>query len=262
MAYQQLVFDFDNSREVSYIYAGRYGAKGDKRGPKTSPTPEQIARQNQRNRENRVRRLIKANFIPKDLWATLKYPAGTKKSIEEMKVDFNKFLRKMRYRYKKNGAEFKYIYRMEVGKNGGLHIHILLNRINDTDLYIRQCWDCGHAWYTHLYEEGGYDALADYITKKPDDQVKGQISLFPKEQQDDLIRYNCSRNLIHPEPEVKEYSRHTVKKIVEKIESGDYAEIATPGYWIDKNTIRTGINPVTGMSYIHYTEYRIGGPPW
>ena len=256
MAYKQITFTFRNSREVSLFYDGRYGARGEKRAPKRKATPEQIQKQNQHNRERTVRHYINENFTEEDYWVTLKYPAGTKKSVPEMREDFTKFCRKMRYRYKKAGEEFKYIYRMEVGRKGGLHVHILLNRIENTDLYIKDCW-IGHPWITTLYDEGGQEKLAEYITKKPDDEIKGQLSFFPEEEREDLVRYGVSRNLRKPVPEVKEYSRKTVKKEIELIESGDYMKLATPGFYIDKNSIRIGVNPYTGRSYLHYTERRI-----
>ena len=256
MAYIQATFEFSDCNDINITYKGNYGAKGERRQPKRKATSEQIEKQNQRNRENRVRRLINQNFTKEDYWVTLKYPAGTKKTVKEMKADFTKFTRKMRYRYQKAAVDFKYIYRMEIGKNGGLHIHLLCNRIEKTDLFIQKCWQ-GHAWITTLYEEGGYQKLAEYIVKKPDDAIKGQLSLFPEEDRNDLIHYGTSRNMEKPVPTVKEYSRRTVRAIKEKIESGDYMDLATPGFYIDTNTIQTGINPFTGESYIHYLEYRI-----
>lgn len=261
MAYIQATFEFNDSNEINIMFAGNYGAKGEKRTPRSKATSIQIEKQNQRNRENRVRRLINQNFSTEDYWVTLKYPAGTRKDVKELKKDFTKFARKMRYRYKKEEKDFKYIYRMEVGKNGGLHVHLLCNRIENTDLYIKQCW-IGHAWITTLYEEGGYTKLAEYIVKKPDEAIKGQLSLFPEEDRADLIHYGTSRNLEKPVPKVKEYSRRTVRGILDKIESGDYMQLATPGYYIDKNSIQTGINPFTGESYIHYIEYRIRREGW
>ena len=258
MAYKQIVFNFENSREVDLYYNGNYGAKGEKRAPRQKATPDQIAYQNQKNRERRVRHLINYNFTDDDYWITLKYPAGTQKTVEEMKADLTSFIRKMRYRYKKRGEDLKYIYRMEIGTKGGLHVHILINRISDADLYIKQCW-CGHVWLTSLYEEGGHEKLAEYITKKPDENIKGQLSIFSKEEREELIRYNTSRNLQKPVPEVKEFSRKTVRDTIEKIQSGNYMELATPGFYIDKSSIRTGINPFTGRSYLHYTEYRTKG---
>lgn len=256
MAYIQATFEFTDSNDVNITYKGNYGAKGEKRSPRRKATSLQIEKQNQKNRENRVRRLINQNFTTEDLWITLKYPKGTKKSVKELKADFARFARKMRYRYKKARADFKYIYRMEIGKNGGLHVHLLCNRIEKTDLFIKECW-IGHAWFTTLYEEGGYSKLAEYIVKKPDDAIKGQLSFFPEEDRADLIHYSTSRNLEKPVPKIKEYSRRTVKNIVDKIESGDYMKLATPGYYIDKESIVTGINPITGESYIHYIEYRV-----
>lgn len=69
MAYWLDTFHFFNSIEYEFKFAGKYGAKGEKRMPKKKATPEQIKLQNQLNREIRVRRLIKANFFPEDLWA-------------------------------------------------------------------------------------------------------------------------------------------------------------------------------------------------
>jgi hypothetical protein len=257
--YKQISFHFSDSNEFDYIYDGNYGGTGE-RAPRQKATPEQIEKQNQRNRENRIRRLIKANFTTHDFWVTLKYPAGTKKKIKEMKKDFKNFRDRLKRKYKKHGSELKYIYRMEVGKNGGLHIHILVNRPAgiQADVDIKEAWR-GHVWYTTLYEEGGYEKLASYIAKLPDDQVKGQLSLFPEEERDELIRYGTSRNLIRPVPEVKTYHHWTMRKILEDLTSGNYMKRATKGFYIDKDSIRCGVNPVTGKSYLHYTEYRIRG---
>lgn len=32
----------------------------------------------------------------------------------------------------------------------------------------------------------------------------------------------------------------------------------TKGYYIDKESVVYGVNPITGKPYLHYTEYRIG----
>lgn len=256
--YRQITFRFEDSNEVSYIYDCDYGGTG-QRSEKTKATPEQIERQNQKNRENKIRREIKANFGPDDYWVTLKYPAGTKKTVPELKKDFRRFRERLTRRYKKIGEDLKYIYRMEIGKQGGLHIHILINRPAgaQADVNIKESWKEGHVWYTTLHEEGGYEKLAAYIAKKPDEQVAGQLSLFPEEDRNELIRYGTSRNLVRPEPEVKTYSRWKVNRILDEITSGDYMKLATEGYYIDKDSIQTGVNPVTGKAYLHYIEYRI-----
>lgn len=255
MAYWKDVWHFPNSNEYEIKWAGNYGAKGEKREKKKKASPEQIKKQNQLNREKKMRRLIKANFVPGDLWATLKYPERTRKPPGEVIIDLSKFLRGMRTEYRKRMQEFKFIYRMEIGAHGGIHIHILLNRLKegDTDLVLNNKWKPGRVNYESVYECGGYEKLANYIVKQPEEGTEEyeQLSLFDAEEQKEFVRYSTSRNLIRPEPERKEYRRWTVRKLVK-----DGPE-PTPGYYIDPNSIRCGVNRYTGMSYYYYTEVRI-----
>lgn len=253
MAYWKDIWRFKNSTEYEYKYAGNYGAKGEKRMKKKKATPEQILKQNQKNKEIRMRRLIKANYSEGDIWGTLKYPAGTRKTVWEIIKDLSRFLAKMRYRYKKRGYQFKWITRMEVGKQGGIHIHILLNRVRGepVDEWMQEAWTHGRVYYTPLYDAGGFDKLAAYITKQPKDEAAEQLSLFSEEEQKELVKYSSSRNLIRPEPERKVYSRWTVRKLM------DNGPKPTPGYFVDPNTIIQGVNPYTGMSYYKYIEVKI-----
>ncbi len=250
------IYRFLKSNEYEYKYPGRYGAKGEKRKKREKATPEQIAKQNQMNREKRMRHLIKENFNENDLWITFKYPKGTRKLIREFKNDLRKFLRKARKEYKKLGEEFKYIYRIEIGSKGGIHIHMLANRIRDADLILQKEWmkiTGGRTHYESLYEQGGYEKLAAYIVKKPEKESEEykQLSLFDEDDQRELLRVSTSRNLIRPEPERKIYYRRTLRDLIEN------GPKPTPGYYIDKSSIRTGVNRYTGMSYYYYTEYRI-----
>lgn len=242
--YRKYTYRFANSNEYEYAYMGRYGAAGEKRAPKAKVTPEQVAKQNQKNKENRIRRVIKANFYPGDLWTTLKYPKGTRKDLKEVKKDLNRFLGKMRYRYKKADKPLKFIYRIEIGKRGGLHVHFLVNRIEGTDVMISKCWP----WYAHftpIYEEGGYSQLASYIAKPPPEEQK------ENEDAADTCHYSTSRNLIRPKPECKIYTRRTVRKIIE-----NGPQPSTDEYYIEQDSIEIGENAFTGMSYIRYTERR------
>ncbi len=262
-------WNFTESIEYEYKFAGKYGAKGEKRQKKKKATPEQVKKQNQINREKKMRRLIKANFREADIWTCLKYPKGTRKSVVEVKQDLEKFLRRMRRAYKKSGIVFKFIYRMEIGKRGGIHIHILVNRIAGKpgiDMLIQQCWQQGRASFENIYKSGGYQALAEYIVKQPNDEIIEQLSLFDKEERRELIRYSSSRNLVRPEPERKEFRRRTMKKILDTVRRGD-GPVPSPGYYIDRDTIHVGVNQFTGYTYLQYTEYKIknnwgGGIPW
>jgi hypothetical protein len=253
MAYWQDTWAFTNSIEYEYKFAGNYGAKGEKRNKKTKATPEQIQKQNQFNREKKMRRLIKANFLPDDMWETLKYPKGTRKRLLEVKKDVRSFLTAMRKEYKKFGDPFKFIIRYEIGKKGGIHIHILINRLEKVpmDLLVQDLWIYGRVNHETIYEYGGYQKLANYIVKKPGKEEENQLKLFDEKERKELISYSSSRNLIRPEPERKAYTRWTMRKLIEN------GPKPTPGYYIDPDSVHCGVNPYTGMSYFQYTEYRI-----
>lgn len=263
---------FDNSNEYEYKYKGIYGARGEKRQKRRKPTKEEMEKVNQRNKETRIRRLIKANFSEKDLWCCMKYPGGVRMKPPDVKKDIQRFLRALRGEYRKRGAELKFIYRMEVGSKGGVHFHIIVNRIwsSQTDVILQECWSRalkhsaasergqpiesqGLVDFRPLYESGSYENLADYITKKPreDTEEYKQLSFFNEEDQKALTSVSTSRNLVRPQPERKEYVRRTVRKIIEE------GVKPSPGYFIDQDSVYIGTNPFNGYTYIKYTEIRL-----
>lgn len=230
------------SAEYEFTFKGDFGKKGEKRAERKKATPEQIKKQNQRNKENTVRRLMKANWGENDYWLTLKFPAGTKMRIEEVKDKLSLFLRRTRDAYKRRNQMFKFIYRIEIGKRGSPHIHILVNRIPDADLMIKKNWEYGRVYFGLAYEEGGFRKLAEYIVKPPDDEV---------DEKKETVAYNTSRNLIRPVPEIKSYWRRTVEKMIRN------GPKPTPGFFIIPDSIVSGVNPYTGMSYLKYEEVRL-----
>lgn len=240
-----------NTIEYEYKWAGNYGAGGETRAKKRKATPEQVKKQNQLNKEKKMRRLIMANFEEGDYWCTLKYTKGTRKETEEVKKDLKKFIETLRRNYRKYDTTFKFIYRIEIGKQGGIHIHMVLPRIRgqDTDKLIQKAWKNGRVNFATL-DSGPYDALAEYITKPPDSESMKQMSFIPQEDRSNYIKYSTSRNLVRPVPERKVYSRRTVRRLLRD------GPKPTPGYYIDKNSIVQGINQFTGMSYLHYREIR------
>ncbi len=257
MAYREKIYQLGDSIEHEIHYAGKHGSKGEKRAPKKKATPEQIKKQNHWIKVNYLRRLIILNFIPYDFLCTLKYPKGTRKPIEEAQSDVKKFIDKLRSPYKRAGVPLKYIYRIEIGRRGGIHIHIIIKRLPDKgDKLIQSKWTAGRVNFTNLYDTGGYADLAEYIAKEPPEEMEGQLSLFSESEKKKLMMYVPSRNLDKPVPVIKEYKRRTAHKIL--------AEGPAPaeGFYIDKSSIRQGLNPYTGYSYLYYTEYRLGKVPW
>ena len=270
MAYKKKIYRFQNSTEYEFTYAGKYGAKGEKRAPKKSKSKAQIKRQNQKNKEIRLRRLIKANFREGDLWCCLKYPQGYRIPLEEVVKDITKFRNMLRKSYRDRGSVLKYIYRLEIGERGGIHAHILVNRMwhTQTDIVLQKTWEAvlkrrkippkrasGLLDYKNIYDAGGYASLAEYIAKQPEAETEEykQLSLFAPVQRKQLLSVSTSRNLIRPEPVVKEYGHWTMRKLLTE------GPKPRKGYYIDKDSIVCGINPYTGMSYYKYTEVRIRG---
>lgn len=262
MAFTKQTTRYGPCIDVGYTYAGVYGAKGETRNKKVKPTPEQIKKQNQRNRERYVKQILYLNFKEGDSWACLKYKKGYRPPPEVVLQDFKKFWERLRYRYKKRGQPLKMVVRLEIGKFGGAHIHIVVNEIGDTGKLIAESWKKteNNSGVNLQFLQDNYEDLAAYIVKEPKGQAMEQISMFPEEMQKQFIKYTCSRNLVHPQTEKKQYSHWTMAKILRD------GPTPTPGYYIEKATLRVGINPFTGYSYMHYTERKLekerGDPPW
>lgn len=250
MAYWRKTWIFQDSIEHEIGFAGKYGKKGEKRQERQKKTPDQMQLQNVLNKANRIRRLIKANFKENDLWVTLTVTKENRRPMEEMKKELRKFLNNMRRQYKKEGIPLKYIYLIEIGKKGGIHVHMVMNRCIERppDVLIYKYWKLGHPDIRLLYSEGGFARLANYLSNMPtqDDREDGK----KKSRENAEECFNTSRNLIRPKPERKRYRRWTAEKMIKE------GPKPKKGYYIDKESIRTGINKVTGYSYLYYTEVR------
>ena len=226
--------------QVENHYPGNYGAPGKKRAPKRNRTPDEIARQNQTNREKKVQRLILANFKEGDWHLILKYkPDERPATYDEAQNLLKAFLARMRREYKKRGQQFKYIAVTERGKKGqALHHHLIVENLEGTTDLVKKLWK-GFKNFIDLYDDGDYESLAAYIVKieTKEEQEHGKAS------------YSRSRNLITPKPRRKKMLRRC------------WPEEPKPkkGYEIDKFSIVNGINPVTGYPWQHYTMRKIRG---
>lgn len=242
MAYVRKEYDLGRIRQIEKYYPGNYGAPGKPRGKKRNRTPEDIDRQNRTNREKKIQRLILANFKEGDWHLILSYKKDERPgSNEEAKKQIQKFLADMRKEYKKAGYEFKYIYVTEKGKKGAWHHHLIIEDIVDHNLIttklVQKYWKYGHPTFNPLYEDGEFENLAEYIVKKE-----------TKEDQEGCT-YSRSRNLIVPEP---------TREIIHRRRWQEEPK-APKGWYVDKNSLINGINPVTGYPYQHYTLIRLGG---
>lgn len=170
MAYWRDIYRFRDSNEYEIKWAGNYGAKGEKRSRRTKATPEQVKKQNRINKTNYVRRKIKLNFEANDYWLTFTFREKQERTSAEVKGYLSKMIGKLRKEYRRAGTELKWISRVEIGKYGGIHAHMIINRIRGetgTDLLIQNAWEHGRVFFSLLYEEGGFKKLAEYLVKPP-----------------------------------------------------------------------------------------------
>lgn len=256
--YEKKVYRHRNSNEYEFSFPGEYGAKGEKRAKRKKATREQVKRQNQWRRERQVRRDIEDNFEPGDLWETLKYPKGTRKPFNEIVHDMEKFINLLRKEYKKRGLVLKWYNRIEIGERGGIHMHIIINRMDgkpDTDIVAQEIWgriSGGRINHTNLYAAGGYKELSKYITKLPNEEQEEQLSVFEPAERKKMIRYSHSRNLVRKQPEKEKSRWRTVRRMIRD------GIKPTEGYYIDPESVYYGTNPFNGMTYLKYIECRLG----
>lgn len=202
-AYVRHLWDCGESLEIEEKHTGRYGARGQKREKRKKASPEDIKRQNKWKRERDLRRLIKWNFGKYDYWMTITYRKGDRPAWEQMKKDVTDLIKKVRKRYRKLGKELKYIYRLQIGKRGGPHVHILVNRIQTentgTDMIFTELWTKGHINIRSVNDTGGFADLAEYIAKPLEEW-----------EPEGVKRYHPSRNLIRKEPKQKVINRRSL----------------------------------------------------
>lgn len=155
MAYMKLTWRFRNAVEVKEYHTGRYGAPGERRQARARPTPEQVERYNQRQKETRCRHRLREHFEENDYLVTLTYAKDKRPAdMEEAKKDFRRFIREVAKEYKAQGKRLKWIRNIEVGTKNAWHIHIVLNRIQDTDIITKRSWKKGKILTELLYEQG------------------------------------------------------------------------------------------------------------
>lgn len=238
MAYKQKKYTFPNAIEIEQYHTALYRAPGMKRLKKAKATPEQMARANQRNKQKLCRRKLRAHFHKNDSYVTLTYEKSMRPfDMEQAKKDFHDFIKQVRKQYRKRGAVLKWIRNIEVGTKNAWHVHMVVNRIADTDVIISEAWDKGRVVSQLLYEDGEFRDLAAYMTKGPKTDPRLKES-----------HYSTSRNLPLPEPETKLYKRWKTWKDDIKIPDG---------WYLDPDSLHEGENPVTGYPYRTYTLLRI-----
>lgn len=116
---------------------------------------------------------MKLNFRENDYWVTLTYKLENRpQDMKEAAKDIRKWIQKVRAQYKRQEVELKWMLHTEIGSRGGVHHHLVINRIPDADLILRKAWEKGGVHIDLLYDEGGLRKLAEYLSKTPDEENK------------------------------------------------------------------------------------------
>lgn len=222
--------------EVLEYHDGRYGAPGEPRKEKRKATPEEIEKVNQWNRERTCLRKLLNHFRERDYFVTLTYRKEERpEDMEEAKREWKRFCDRLRRRYRKAGVEMLWIRNIEVGTKGAWHIHCVLKRIQDLDVFLTECWTKGKVIIQLIYQRGNMKDLAAYLTKTPKTDKRLREA-----------HYWTSRNLPVPEPK---------KKVIRGWKLEDAVRVPG-GYYLDKESLREGVSPY-GHRYRTYLLVRL-----
>jgi len=250
MPYVERVTKAGNTIEIERYFTSRYKKKGISRGDKVKPTKEEQEKVNTRQAERKLRILINANYGYGDYHLVLDYirrKGEPDRTPEQMRQDIDVFLRECRKEYRKAGLEFKYIHVMEIGNKGARHHHLVVNKI-DTEI-LQRCWYKAYEGHNRvkvfpLDDSGNYAELASYLIKYTGTHKKGTDGALQGK------RWNCSKNLVRPEPEYRIISDREYFKKEPK---------AIKGYYVDKNSVSMGVHSPEyyGYGYLRYTLVKI-----
>ena len=224
-----------------YIFPVYPQARG--RSRKSKPTSEVQKKLNKRHSEEKLVRLLHANFTPDDLEIHLTYTEQPE-SPEDAKRELRNFLRRVQRRRKKLYLPpLKYIAVTEIGSRGRLHHHVTVSGGLDRD-ELESLWGLGYANSRRLqFTENGLAGLGHYIVKDP---------VFTR-------AWNASKNLIDPEPKTRDgriSSRRADELAKDTTNNAEYEKLY-PGYFLaDAGAFH---NDVNGERYIVARFYRKDG---
>ena len=214
------------------------------RRSRSKPTTAAQKKLNQRHREEKLVRLLHANFTPDDLEIHLTYTVQPE-SEEEAARNARNYIRRIQRMRKKAGLPpLKYIVVTERGgKTGRYHHHITINGGLDRDA-AEAAWGLGYANSRRLqFTETGLAGLGHYIVKKP----VGKKA------------WNASKNLIDPDPKTRDgrISGRRAEELARDTTNNAEYEKLYPGYFLAE--AGAFHNDVNGGRYIVARIYRRDG---
>lgn len=226
-------------KEVTHYHTIKHNSPKRPRSKNQNKTSESQAKSNERRSYEKLYFEISANFQEDDFYLTCTYGKEMEEpKPEEAKKYLSKFLDKLRGLWKKAGAALKYITVTE-HKKSRIHHHILINSAGISIKHIKKFWTLGFIKIQIFAGEAeDCERLASYFIKESDNAFNDNGKVHG-------LRWNSSKNLIHPVPE---------KKIVH---ASSWREEPKPvkGYYIA--FVKRGFTE-SGYPYLHYRMIKIG----
>ena len=130
MPYIKSVCRAGKTKEISKYYTWRYQPERKQRREKLNKTTETQQKINDRQTEQKLTRIMNANFDDSSWYVTFSYTKEKRADSETLKRHKRKLLSDLRKVYKENGLELKYIETAEVGKRGAAHLHMVITDID------------------------------------------------------------------------------------------------------------------------------------
>lgn len=232
-------------------------AAGKRRG-KFRETSETQQRLNDRYAELRLSAILHTNFHRGDYALHLTYAEDElPEGAEGFERDIRNLVGKLRRRYRKAGAELKYVIVRSWSGRGRPHIHMILTGGVSRE-EIEDCWGHGRANCDRLeFNECGIADLADYIDGQRDEGRAGGGHARRKGER----RWSGSRNLAKPieRVNVTRYSKAALEEIADAGNPHGQFAARYPGYWLAEfPDIRQ--NPVTHGWELSFMLYRPDSP--
>lgn len=194
-----------------------------KRRKKCRPTREIQEKINQRDAVKKFKRIANLNFRDGyELDLTVREPMELKEAVVLLRA----YYRRIRRKYRKGGAELKYMYVQERGKlNGRAHFHMLISAGPMSRDELEDAWGLGTANCRRLqFDENGIAPLTEYLNKS---RRQGHRQSYR--------RWTCSKNLVRPEPEMEDVKITVSESLeladaIERRDAEAWAAAAFPGY--------------------------------
>ncbi len=229
-----------------------------KRQGKFRETSEEQQRLNDRAAELRLMTMAHANFHRGDYALHLTYSdEELPEDAEGFERDIRNMVSRLRRKYRKAGAELKYIIVRGWSGKGRPHIHMMISGGIGRD-EAEDCW--GHGWANCDRLEFDECGIADLVTYFGHQRNPGRADMDHARRKGER-RWSGSRNLVKP-VERTNLTRYSKAALEEIADSGNPQGIFAkryPGYWLAEfPDIRQ--NPVTHAWQLSFVLYRPDSP--